>query len=82
MREFSSSEASSLYQLYLRGWRDGAAFRALDPSLRHHANEKFREAYERGYSEGREALNAAGKIASERYGYTPSILRTQPLGRP
>lgn len=81
MREFEPSEARSLYQLYLRGWRDGAAFRALDQELRKHPNEKFREAYERGYSEGRVALNAASEVASERYGYKPTMLRTQPLER-
>lgn len=76
-RSPESIEAANLYHSYLKGWRDGAAFRTINPQFRDHENAKIRAAYEKGYSEGRVALNEAGRVASQSYGHVPSILRRQ-----
>lgn len=76
MHEPGNVEAANLYQSYMKGWRDGAAFKSLDENFRKHENASLREAYGRGYSDGRVAMNSASHSASERYGYSPTILRT------
>jgi len=56
------------YQLYMRGFRDGASITAMKHS--------GMEPYERGYKDGMLARHAAcSKFATE-VGYVPGILRT------
>lgn len=64
-REWSPAEK---FQLYSRGFRDGAATRAM----RHEGLG----AYEVGYAEGRQSVRLAVDSYAKRVGYEPTILRT------
>lgn len=64
-REWSAREK---FQLYSRGFRDGAATRAV----RHEGLG----AYELGYAEGRQSVRLAVDSYAKRIGYEPTILRT------
>lgn len=64
-REWSPNEK---YQLYVRGFRDGAAIRAMQhPGL---------GAYELGYAEGQQSRRLAANSYAIRIGHEPTILRT------
>jgi hypothetical protein len=71
-REWSPSER---YQLYARGFRDGAAVHAMKhPGL---------GAYERGYAEGQQARRMATTSYAREIGYEPTILRAEQMpGKP
>jgi hypothetical protein len=71
-----SDTAHEQYQSWQRGFVDGVRFAPMN-SERFTHRDGLREAYELGYSEGRNALNAAALAAQKRYGYTPTILRLQ-----
>lgn len=64
------------YRSYTQGWIDGAGVRAMKPQFTTHTDEKIKEEYVRGYTDGRDARAEATMRASERIGYEPSILRT------
>lgn len=72
--------ASEKYQIYMRGWRDGAAGRGMDIIARNH--ETLQDFYVLGHKDGYEARAVASQTAYVKFGYQPSILRTQeePLG--
>ena len=57
------------YQLYRRGFRDGAGGRGV----RHECEGLG--AYDRGYAEGRATASAAISAYAQEIGYTPTILR-------
>lgn len=64
-REWSSNEK---YQLFVRGFRDGAAIHAMrHPGL---------GAYELGYAEGQQARGRAVDAYAKKIGHVPTILRT------
>ena len=65
-REWSAGEK---YQLYIRGFKDGASARAVRDDHEGHPS------YDRGYEEGRSAANAAISTYAKEIGYTPNILR-------
>ena len=66
---------ADLFGSYRVGWKDGATFKAVRPEFEKHHRNDLKEAYHRGYRDGRDASNAALNAEGERLGYTPSILR-------
>lgn len=75
MRTPEQIDAANRFESYRRGWGAGATSRATDPRLATHADQGIRDAYNRGYADGRRALNDAMRDASSTYGHVPSILR-------
>jgi ADP-ribose pyrophosphatase YjhB (NUDIX family) len=65
-RDWTPSER---YQLYLRGWKDGANIRAMDPF-----SQEF-PPYGRGYADGRRARSAAAEEYAKEIGHIPMVLR-------
>lgn len=65
-REWSASER---YQLYARGFRDGAATK---PMRKDHIGLG---PYDRGYADGVKATRAACRREAKRLGYRPTVLR-------
>ncbi len=61
--------ARERYQLYVRGFRDGAAVKAMRD------DHIGLGAYDRGYGDGRRALVLAAATYAEEVEYEPSILR-------
>jgi hypothetical protein len=55
------------YMLYVRGFRDGAAVKAMAHS--------GLGAYDRGYADGRDARASAADAYAKEVGYEPTILR-------
>lgn len=67
-----------LFMSYMRGWFAGAGRKAIDPKFSEHKTRPdIKAEYERGYRDGQAAGRAASAAASERIGYTPSVLRIQ-----
>ena len=66
-------DAKSKLMAYLKGWRAGACFKAIQ--------FEDNEDYVRGYREGRAAYNQACEAAQHHYGAKLSILRTQETER-
>ena len=64
-----------LYFMYSFGWTAGAAGRAQDPAKDGHPVRALREAYAKGYADGRRTRREATFAAAERYGASVSILR-------
>jgi hypothetical protein len=64
------------FQLFAKGFRSGAGVRAIDPAC------EGLGAYDRGYDEGIQARRDAVDAYAKEIGYTPSILRTQPIAVP
>lgn len=71
------SKAKTLWMSYQQGWKNGAAFHAMDERFTEHKDEAIRTAYNDGYRDGRAARNTAMTAACKRYGYEPSPLRLQ-----
>lgn len=63
-----------MYMLYVRGFREGAATKAMDK------NCEGLEAYERGYDDGQRARNQASSDYAKEVGYNPTILRAADSG--
>jgi hypothetical protein len=71
-----SVRPGELYLTYMRGWYAGAGRKAIDPKFAEHKTRSdLKEEYERGYSDGQAAGRAASVAASDRHGYTPTVLR-------
>jgi hypothetical protein len=68
-------DAGNQWQSYHKGWKAGAASKAMDPVFLMHDNAKIKAAYEQGYQDARLALNAAMQKAADRYGYRINVLR-------
>lgn len=66
-----------IYMIYMRGFRRGATYGAIDRAAVEHDDEDIRCAWNMGYLAGRDALRVAEERAQELSGYQPSILRTQ-----
>jgi len=64
MKEYSHADN---YQLFMRGFKDGAYHRAM-------LHESI-QSYVDGFNLGWAGACNASKIAQEKYGYKPSILR-------
>lgn len=73
-----------LFQCYRRGWRHGVVYGAQDKRFIEHSRSDIRDAYQRGYSNGRDAWIIGGFNECERLQYNPmcSILREQPPADP
>lgn len=69
-------EAANQYHAYMQGFRDGAGISAMEPSFTQHSKPYMKTAYEDGYNDGCRERQKASAVASVRYNYTPSILRT------
>lgn len=67
--------ARELFFSYSRGWGHGAHANAPDPKVTEHNRIDIREAYERGYREGRIARSDHMRRAAEQLGYKPEVLR-------
>lgn len=67
--------ARSSWMTYMKGWRDGAGAKALDPKFTAHQDAHIVEAYTVGYKDGYKARGEASAIAAERYGYQPMVIR-------
>lgn len=63
---------AELYQLYCRGFQDGAGRRAM--RVERGADT---EAYQRGYRDGQVAGRKAATAYAAEVGYEPTVLRTQ-----
>lgn len=70
-RDWSAGER---YQLYMRGFRDGAAIKAMRD------DHIGLGAYDRGYGDGRHALHVALDAYGKEVGHVPSVLRTADSG--
>lgn len=68
--------ASERYQLYARGWRDGAGLR---PTRKDHLGLG---PYNRGYGDGSKARDAACEAEALRIGFTVRIVRLASDGEP
>lgn len=73
----SEIDAANRYHSYRKGWQHGAATRAMGPEFTGHVDDGIREAYLLGYQDGRSELAKALQTAQQRYGHTPTVLRTQ-----
>jgi hypothetical protein len=67
-------DAANKYHTWCRGWRDGAGTRAMRPD--HVAHPTLGTTYNEAYAAGQEAARVMAVDASNRFGYTPSVLRT------
>lgn len=54
---------------YVEGWKAGAAVHAMNPSFSKSQNVELRDAYNQGYSDGRDAYRIASDDAAESYGH-------------
>jgi hypothetical protein len=70
-------DAANRYAAYQQGWSHGATMRAYAVAVRDHRNAGIRDAYRKGYTDGGVARDRALAMASEEYGHTPSILRSE-----
>lgn len=61
------------FQMYRRGWKHGAHNAAMTDYSS--ARPDLKDAYARGYSDGRDAHSLAMGAEARRLGYQPSILR-------
>ena len=57
------------YHGYMKGWHDGAGVKAIRPELANDAD------YLEGYRDGRLAGREAARVAGERLGYKPLVLK-------
>ncbi len=70
-REWSAHER---YQLYMRGFRDGAGIKSMRD------DHIGLGAYDRGYGDGRDALHTDLDAYGKEVGHEPSVLRTADSG--
>lgn len=68
---------ADLYHVFMKGFKVGASFGALDPKCSEHESEEIRVAYADGWKVGRDARRASSELATRRTGYRPGILRIQ-----
>ena len=68
-------DAGNQFHSFMKGWKDGASSRAMDPKATEHENPLIRAAYDAGYGKARKDLNAVAEEAAKTYGYTISVLR-------
>jgi hypothetical protein len=73
-----------LFQCYRRGWKHGSANGAQDKRFVDHTRTDVRDAYQRGWNDGRDAWIVESIRECERLQYDPrcSILREQPPANP
>ncbi len=69
----SEIDAAHNYYAWQKGWIDGAGFRGIDKKFADHETLGF--LYMEAWEAGREAYRLSMISASERFGYTPSVLR-------
>jgi len=67
--------SANRWRAYISGWRVGARQGAPDPKATGHADRGIADAYQAGYDDGSRAFGAAALLATELYGYVPSVLR-------
>lgn len=77
----SETIAANLYHSFRNGWQDGAAGKSPDPRYVQHADAKLWEAYERGWKAARTLRSKALERAQAKYGFTPSIMRSESEAR-
>ena len=53
---------------YMRGWRDGAGCRAMNPRCTEHTNKEIVDTYEDGYTKGQFAARKASEVKSKELG--------------
>lgn len=75
-RTAESIAAANRFHAWRSGWRDGAMRRAQNPAATGHSDAAMAQAYRDGFTEGYRAAGAADAAGCERYGYTPTVLRT------
>jgi hypothetical protein len=63
------------FMCYMRGWRDGAAIRAM--ANRDNWRVDLRTAYDAGYGHGRDDYRRVSADVAGTYGYHPSVLRAE-----
>jgi hypothetical protein len=73
----TQQERRDLYLAWRKGWTDGAKASVIDKSIAGHKNAELAEAYQNGYTQGKEARHRASILASIDYAYQPSPLRTE-----
>ncbi len=72
-----------LYMSYMRGWRDGACSKAMNPKFTEHKTRPdLKEVYEEAYQHGRLARGRAFTYASDRFDYVPNVLRSDQQEQP
>jgi hypothetical protein len=59
----------------LRGWKDGAGGREMNPDFVNHKISEFRYLYDVAYATGQKAAREYSAALSERYGYMPTPIR-------
>lgn len=68
------ASANEKYQIYMRGWKDGAG--GKPQRLDHVDHATLGHEYIRGFTDGMHAKGEASRAALERLKHTSSILRT------
>jgi hypothetical protein len=63
------------YIQYMFGWHHGAGRKGMVPERAEHKDKEFAALYVEGYEDGQQAGRDAAAKATERFGYTPSIVR-------
>lgn len=63
------------YLQYTFGWHHGAGRKGMDPAREKHEDKEFAAIYVDGYKAGQAAGRKVAMEASERFGYTPRIIR-------
>ena len=70
-------DAANRFHSYRKGWRTGARSGIKEEVFMTHPDVGIRDAYERGFADGYDALGTAMVAACKHYGHVPNILRTQ-----
>jgi hypothetical protein len=67
-------DAANKYHTWCRGWRDGAGMRPMREN--HSTHPTLGATYDEAYACGQQEARDMAAIASARFNYTPSVLRT------